>query len=295
MKSIDEKEQKESKEHEVPLLTPMDLSAVVDDKSNMLESQNSTEKQSIEKNGWLSLGAGFILALLMLLLLPCAVHIFSYFTILVHEFGHALSGWIFGYLSIPAFDFKYGGGITAAQTRSTLLLVAVYGLFVAGFYFYRKNRPSLIFLSITVLIYSVVAFTPVHEIIILFMGHGMELVFAGIFLYRAASGSAVINPLERPLYAVIGFFMEFSDIRFAYRLFASPRHRAEYAAAKGGGHWMDFSRIARDYLHVDLSTVALLFLVCCFLPPVVSFLVHRYRNRIVPFVITLARREKPQA
>ena len=91
------------------------------------------------------------------------------------------------------------------------------------------------------------------------MGHGTELLIAGIFFYRALSGAAVVHSVERPLYAAIAFFIVFSDINFSYRLMTSPFARAEYADAKGGGHWMDFSRIAIDHLHVNLTSVAFLF------------------------------------
>jgi hypothetical protein len=246
---------------------------------------------SVDKKGWLTLGAGFVIALIVLFLLPWISWVFSYFVTLVHEFGHAIFGWLFGYPSVPAFDFRYGGGITAHQQRHVIIVVAVYGLFCLGLYAYRRNRLTLICLSIGVLLYSLFAFTALHKILILFMGHGLELVFAGIFLYRALSGSAIINALERPLYAIIGFFIELFDIQFAFRLFASPRHRAEYAGAKGGGHWMDFSRIAEEYLHVEVSTVALLFLICCVLPPLAAFLAHRYRDRLHAFIRSLLARE----
>ena len=171
-----------------------------------MRREDMMDIQRVEKKGWLSLSAGLLIAFIVLFFLPWISWIFSYFTILVHEFGHAIFGWLFGYPSIPAFDFTYGGGITAHQERHVIILVAVYGLFCLGFYIYRKNRLSLISLSIAVLLYSLFAFAALHKILILFMGHGLELVFAGIFLYRALSGSAVINPLERPLYAIIGFF-----------------------------------------------------------------------------------------
>ena len=88
------------------------------------------------------------------------------------------------------------------------------------------------------------------------------MAFAGLFLYRAISGSGIIVGLERPLYAFVGVFIEVLDLRFAYLLLTSHAYRVDYEAAKGGGHWMDFSRIAEEFLHVDLTVVAGFFLVC---------------------------------
>ena len=66
----------------------------------------------LDAAGWKALGIGFGLAV--------CTQIFSflemlvgYFVVLVHEMGHAIAGWLFGYPSLPAFDFTYGGGVTS--------------------------------------------------------------------------------------------------------------------------------------------------------------------------------------
>jgi hypothetical protein len=59
----------------------------------------------------------------------------------------------------------------------------------------------------------------------------------------------------------------------------SHQRRQDYAAEKGGGHWMDFSRIADEHLHTSLQSVAALFLLACVLTPVVAFLVYRFKPR----------------
>ena len=66
---------------------------------------------------------------------------------------------------------------------------------------------------------------------------------------------------------------------FAYQLINSPEHREDYGDAKGGGHWMDFSLIANEHLHVRLEAVAAFFLVACALPPLIAFLIHHLRRR----------------
>ena len=164
-----------------------------------------------------------------------------------------------------------------------IIVIVVYLLFASLFYLYRKKPFTLVFLLIIMILYTVFAFTSGHQVIILFMGHGFELLFAIVFLYRAFSGSSIIVPIERPLYAFLGFFIVFIDIRFAHRLMTSAAFRADYGAAKGGGHWMDFSRIAHEFLDVQLTSVAAFFFVLCVLTPMAAFLIFRYKTFLASF------------
>ena len=62
----------------------------------------------IRRGGWLAFAIGLGLAVLTELW-PLLRSLIGYFVVLVHELGHAASGWLFGYPSLPAFDFTYGG------------------------------------------------------------------------------------------------------------------------------------------------------------------------------------------
>ena len=247
--------------------------------------------QDIDNESWKSIGIGFFLSILLLISNKLSF-IFSYFITLVHELGHATVGWIFGYPSIPAFDFLFGGGITIQQERWNSILILIYLLIGFLFYLVRKNSFAISFLIITTIIYSISAFSSIHNIIFIYMGHGFELIFAGIFLYRAISGYACRYSIERPLYASIGFFTLFYDIRFAWRLIFSPFHRSIYKEGKGGILDHDFVRLAGEYFHVNLSVISIFFLLCCVLTPVVTFLAYRYRNLWVYFVLRLWRNKE---
>ncbi len=63
-------------------------------------------------------------------------------------------------------------------------------------------------------------------------------------------------------------------------LIASSFQREIYANAKGGGHWMDFSRLADEFLHVPLEGVAVAFFVLCFLPPFVALSLNLLRPQL---------------
>ena len=219
---------------------------------------------------------GAVLALLVLAL-PFLRFVFSYLTILVHELGHAAFAWLFGYPALPSFDFYYGGGFTSYETRKILLLGLVFSGWIAALYVYRNHRPGLVAIGSLAGLYALFALTPLHEQLIGFMGHGTELVFAGIFFYRALSGSAVKVPVERPLYAFLAFFIVAGDARFALGLVRSPLERQLYADAKGGGDWMDFSLLARGF-GLELTTVAGLFFILTVMVLPLTWLIFRRRE-----------------
>ena len=246
--------------------------------------------QSIEREGWLSLGIGAVIAAIVLLF-PFLNFIFGYMKVLVHEFGHAFVSWLFAYPSIPAFDFMYGGGVALTDERMPALFLLIYGGLAYLFFLFRRNALALTVLGILTATYSACAFTEAHQVMILFMGHGAELFFAGLFLYRALSGSGIIVAVERPLYAFLGLFIEFLDLQFAIQLLYNYGYRVDYEEAKGGGHWMDFSRIAEEFLHVDLSVVAGFFLFCCILTPLCALLFFRYKPMIFRALARLLRTE----
>jgi hypothetical protein len=233
----------------------------------------------IEREGWRALGVGAAAAIVVSAI-PFTSFVFSYFLVLVHELGHCAAGWLFGYPSIPAFDFSYGGGVTMHQDRQVGIVFLVYAAIALGGWLLRGRRAALAVLVTATALYSLLAWTRAHDALILFMGHGSELLFAGIFLYRAISGEGLEIRAERPAYAFVALFTLLFDVRFALRLIGNPLERAIYEEAKGGGHWMDFSRLADEYLHTGLGAVALLFLVACALPPLLAVLAHRYRPRL---------------
>ncbi len=235
------------------------------------------EPRHLEQFDLLVLVSGAIAAL-VIMQFPLPDHIFRTFTILVHEMGHAIAGWLFGYPSLPAFDLMYGGGVTVHWDRSTLLILVFYLLSGALIFMYRTKPLTVLVLSAMVVIHLLFSLTAAHQALILFMGHGTELVIAAIFFYRGLSGAAVVHPAERPLYCLIACFIVFSDLGFAYGLWKSPEARELYGEAKCGGHWMDFSRLANDYFHTDLATVAYVFFLCCLMPLVVGFLMFRYQE-----------------
>lgn len=203
----------------------------------------------------------------------------SYIGVLVHELGHSAVSWAFGYPALPALDFTYGGGMSLTFGRRPVLVVGfVLVLVLLLGWAWRHPRWRLVAAAVVGL-WILASLTAIHEVVVLAMGHGAELLFAALCLHRALTGDAVERPVERPLYAMVGWFLILEGIWFAWGLLTDPGKRQVYEDAKGGGHWMDFSRLAEDYFGVDLSWVALLFLLACIATPVTVLAVHGSRMR----------------
>lgn len=227
---------------------------------------------------WQVIAAGLGLALLVLSS-EQVTFLLSPLLTLVHELGHTFTAWLFGYPAIPAFDFRYGGGVTLHGDRLNILLLIIYGGLAALAYYCRYHRQLLIALVVFTAIYTLVAFSMIHEILFVAMGHGFELLFAIIFLYRALSGWGCRYALERPLYAMLGFFIVLFNMRFAWMLQFNDVFGELYQMGKGGiDH--DLVRLARDFWHTDLTTVVGLYGFLVILTPVIPFLLYCYRGRI---------------
>ncbi len=235
--------------------------------------------QDLTTQEWQVIAAGLGLAIL-LLSSEQVTFLLSPLITLVHELGHAATAWLFGYPAIPAFDFRYGGGMTLHGDRVGFLLLLPYGSLGALAYFCRDSRLLLMALGILTGLYTLAAFTPIHEMLFVAMGHGFELIFAAIFLYRALTRWGCRYPIERPLYAMLGFFIVLFNLRFAWMLQFSDVFRELYLLGKGGiDH--DLVRLARDFFHTDFATVVGVYGFFVIVTPAVPFLLYRYGPRIL--------------
>jgi len=234
----------------------------------------------------LSIGLGIVL---VVYLFPLLRFIFDTAATLIHEFGHSITAWIFGYPSIPAFDLMHGGGVAIWFSRETGLLVLYYLAFLGltALAAYKRRIMLAVVTGIFTAVYSLFAFTSLHEIAMIFMGHGTELVFGGLFLYRALSGSAIVTPLERPLYAALGIYFFSRNTIMGLKLASSESYRYIYTEAKGGDMRMDLNLIGEDHLNMSLSSTASLFVLACIFVFVASLVVYRYWRYIHCWIIGL--------
>ena len=239
----------------------------------------ATSDPGITTEGWKALGIGLVLALI-LPRFPFLNFIFTPILTIVHELGHTVASWLFGYPAYPAFDFQYGGGVTVWNLeREPLIVLGVWvGVALLG-HRLRAYRAAWVLLGLLGVGYLFAISGSGERLIVSAMGHGFELLFAGIFVYRAASGWGCKVPLERPLYAFLGLWMAFFVVGYAYNLASDPYERLQYQAGKRGME-SDLLAVAR-HLSISLAAVARTLLALALLPPVVSAIVASQRDRLV--------------
>ncbi len=216
---------------------------------------------------------------LILNFVPFLHFIFGYFSILTHELGHAMFAWIFGRFAIPSFDFLFGGGVTMIYDRAMgfewFATIALAILLILSW----RNNLRMIWLTGFSVVYLYLMCSHADEVLGIFMGHGSELIFAGIFLYRGISSYACSHEAERYAYMMLGAFMIFHAMGFAHGLLFDKYKIMEYYEGKGGLLDNDFVRIADDYWHVKLSTVVSFYYALVLLTPVVTVWMYRHRDR----------------
>lgn len=66
--------------------------------------------------------------------------------------------------------------------------------------------------------------------------------------------------------------------QFGWKLIYDPDFRDWYLRGKGGVLDNDFTILADDYFHVNLSVVAGCLLICYLLAPLVAFILFRYEQ-----------------
>ena len=235
------------------------------------------------------LTVGTALAVQVLLVVPVAFLV-RLLVAFVHETGHSVTGWLFGYPSVPTIDFFYGGGVTIQWARQWWICALVFLLFGYPIYRFRGNLQAQSGWGALGVLYACFALTSAHEVAILASGHLAELLFAGYLLYRVFQGTGLRGTLAR---AFLAAFVLLEDLRFSYLLMTSPATRHDYEAGSALGFKMDFSRLAGEYLNVDVKVIAIIFLICCLLTPVVSFLIFRYRDEAIRPALAWLSRWRP--
>ncbi|ESA33802.1 hypothetical protein N836_19930 [Leptolyngbya sp. Heron Island J] len=203
--------------------------------------------------------------------------LFYGFVIMVHELGHAIAYWLFGYPAVPSVNLLFGGGITLAMGRIWLLVWLILAGLTYLIYRYRHSSNALSWLLGLTASYSLVAFSPWHSRIISYMGHGAENLTIVLCLYFAMGGYFCKLGGERAIYAMLGFFTWFVDLQFAWQIMHDAAMRANYVNGIGGMLDNDFVTLASS-LGMGLDAIATFFLFTSLICPVVAFLLYRYEQ-----------------
>lgn len=203
---------------------------------------------------WLFLGLGLVTAPL-LAWTPILQYMGWFLAALVHEMGHAAFAWLCGMPAVPAISL---GGHAAAVHAPQSLLLALAIAVVLGLSLARVlvGRPRTVALALLALFYPVLAFTGVADVLHLLAGHGAELLFATLCLWKALDGGFTRTRLERALYGMLGWNLLGKNVALCWGLLRSVTARSEYRSSGSFGLTNDYLRVA-ELLALRLPTVAL--------------------------------------
>jgi hypothetical protein len=234
---------------------------------------------SLSKSAWRALGIGFGLAV-VISFFPFTALLFHPLMTIIHELGHATTAWSFGYPALPAFDFSEGGGVTSIpEERSIPIVFGIYGLVAYAMWRTRKHIPTVIVIAALTAAHVSISITPLHEGLIIGMGHGLEPVFAAVFIYRAMTGTTLLQADERPAYAMVGFLMIFDRLSFFYKLATDSDFQAWYNEGKSYAD-NDLVRIADAFWNTSVAHMAQLFVILWLSIPFIARLFYRLEGPI---------------
>jgi len=212
---------------------------------------------------WLYLGIGLLTAPVFALT-PLLEYMGWFLASLVHEMGHAAFAWLCGMPAVPAIALD--GHAAAVHSEQSLFLVALIALGLgAGAWNVFTGRVRWIALALLAIVYPAIALTSAKELFHLLAGHGGELAFATLCLWKTLDGGFTDSKLERALYGMLGWFLLGKNVHMCFGLMHSADARAEYNDNGSFGLTNDYIRVAEDVLHCPLERVALMMLVAALL------------------------------
>ncbi|MDR3331973.1 MAG: hypothetical protein LBT08_05030 [Synergistaceae bacterium] len=169
----------------------------------------------------------FLFTALFLNLVVYLVPLFRYvaytYTIVVHEFGHAVCAWATGYLALPTFDIVRGGGITMmSDSRSLIVFVPVIlSLAFATYKWYLYRGVSGLWVSAPLwIIYALFSFSgPMWRFLINSSGHAGEIITGTACIYLGLSAARFHRPLyEKIILFILGSHLLVNAVKFAISL-----------------------------------------------------------------------------
>ena len=218
------------------------------------------ETLGITHAGWKAAMAGLVIACLMTFF-PFLSFILSPMTTMVHEIGHTAVLWLFGYSAIPAFDFANGGGVTMSDLERSPAIVWSWALGLVALLWWQRERKAVMAALIAFAIGYVLTYNTTRETLAITLGgHGGEIVFGAVFLYRGLTGWGCKMEAERPVYAFLAFMILFSGIRLGLSLAGNSMEKYWYLQGKGG---IDNDLVTgAQILSLKLESVARLLILC---------------------------------
>jgi len=250
---------------------------------------------------WKMVGIGLVVAVFAHLF-PLTRFILSPLVTLLHEFGHAVAAWVLGCPAIPSFDFVYGGGVTHHKYFQLPLGIAIGGGWAWLGWTFRRNPRTLSLVVVCAAAWLVAISSEWRrEVVISSMGHGGELILAGVLLYMALAGVGWRMPeIERPLGVFAAFFVQIQTMQFAWKLRNDASFLDSYREGKGGAMMNDLEVIALDLKiwtgwALDIEQVAGWLLAFSLVPVGLALVLFVFRERVNGFARSLLLLEPDRA
>jgi len=222
------------------------------------ERAQAREESAKALEPWIYLGIGAVTALVFALT-PLLGFMGWFLASLVHEMGHTAVAWFFGMPAFPAISLE-GHAASVHSEPIAFLAVCVWAGLLGAAWHFLESRARWIALGIVGVLYPALAFTNAKECLHLLAGHGGELAFASLCLWKALDGGFTESRLERGLYGTVGWYLLGSNVKLDLALMFSPTGRAGYAENGSFGLTNDMIRVAEDVLGWKLQSVAFLML-----------------------------------
>lgn len=220
---------------------------------------------------WLYLGIGLATAPVFAWT-PILQYMGWFLASLVHEMGHAAFAWLCGMPAVPAISLVGHAAAMHSEQEPVLVAMIALGLATLAWHLF-EGGVRWIALAVVATIYPAIALTGVKEPLHLLAGHGAELAFAALCLWKTLDGGFTDSKLERALYGTVGWYLLGKNVFMCIGLMHSIEARAEYSENGSFGLTNDYIRVAEDVLAWRLESVALMMLVAGLLVlPVALFL-----------------------
>ena len=225
----------------------------------MLPAGTIVETEPAERaETWIYLGIGAVTAPIFALT-PLLGFMGWFLSSLVHEMGHTAVAWFFGMPAFPAISLA-GHAVSVHSEPSLFFALAVWAGLGAAAWHWLLGRARTVALVVVAVLYPALAFTQAREVLHLLAGHGAELAFATLCLWKTLDGGFTESRLERGLYGTVGWYLLGSNAILCFGLVASPAAREEYFENGSFGLTNDMIRVAEDLLDWPMPYVALLVL-----------------------------------
>jgi hypothetical protein len=210
--------------------------------------------QRAAREPWIYLGLGLVTAPIFSLT-PLLGLMGWFLASLVHEMGHSAVAWFFGLPSVPAIALD--GHAAAVHSEQQIFLVGMVALGLCTLAWrWLSGRACVAALIAIGVLYPALAFSGARELLHLVGGHGGELAFAVLALWKTLDGGFTDSSVERLLYGTLGWFLAGKNALLAWGLATNASSRAWYAENGSFGLTNDYLRIAEEILGWRLESVA---------------------------------------